>query len=119
MRLAQKSKFLSEVDNSLPPGPCISRRPAGRLLNRIVWVTHPDMEYKGFVVTAFERAPNKWRARIQRRDGKPLWTSRRKKLKEFVTGLDTKSPTASLLLAIQAIDAGTFSRNNKTAATQD
>jgi hypothetical protein len=77
------------------------------------------MEYRRYVVTAFEREPNKWRARIRRRDGKPLWISHRSKLMEFVTGADTKSPAASLLLAIRAIDAGTFSRKDKTAATQE
>jgi hypothetical protein len=77
------------------------------------------MEYKRYVVTAFEREPGKWRGRIRRSDGKPLWTRYRKRLMEFVTGSDTKSPAASLLLAIRAIDAGTFSRNNKTAATQE
>ena len=33
------------------------------------------MEYKQFIVKAFEQKPGKWRARIKRSDGRPLIVS--------------------------------------------
>ena len=67
------------------------------------------MEYKHFVVRAFEREPGKWRAKILRPDGEPLIKGR-KRIVQFVTGLDRKTPSAALLAALEAIDAGAFSR---------
>jgi hypothetical protein len=66
------------------------------------------MEYLGFVVEAFEQGPGKWRAKILRSSGKPLITGR-KKIWQFVTGVDATTASAALLMALEAIDAGTFS----------
>lgn len=67
------------------------------------------MEYQGFVVDAFERDPGKWRAKISRSSGKPVITGR-KRIWRFVTGVDAASAPAALLMALEAIDAGAFSR---------
>jgi hypothetical protein len=67
------------------------------------------MEYQGFVVDAFERDPGKWRAKISRSSGKPVITGR-KRIWKFVTGVDAATAPAALLMALEAIDAGAFSR---------
>ena len=67
------------------------------------------MEYKQFVVRAFEREPGKWRAKILRPDGESLIKGR-KRIVQFVTGLDRTTPSAALIAALEAIDAGAFSR---------
>ena len=69
------------------------------------------MEYEHFSVMAFERQPNKWRARIRRSDGMPIVIKGLKKLGEFVTGIDCETAQAALMMAIAAIDAGTFRRS--------
>jgi len=69
------------------------------------------MEYQQFSVTAFERQPHKWRARIRRLDGMPVLIQGLSKLDQFVTGIDGETAQAALLAAIAAIDAGTFLRN--------
>jgi hypothetical protein len=66
------------------------------------------MEYQGFVVEAFEQEPGKWRAKILRSSGKPLITGR-KRIWQFVTGIDATTAPAALLMALEAIDAETFS----------
>jgi hypothetical protein len=66
------------------------------------------MEYQGFVVEAFEREPGRWRAKISRSSRKPLITGR-KKIWQFVTGADATTASDALLMALEAIDAGTFS----------
>jgi hypothetical protein len=66
------------------------------------------MEYLGFVVEAFEQGPGKWRAKILRSSGKPLITGRRR-IWQFVTGVDATTAPAALLMALDAIEAGTFS----------
>ena len=66
------------------------------------------MEYQGFVVEAFEQKPGKWRAKILRSSGKPLITGR-KRIWQFVTGIDAMTAPAALLMALEAIDAETFS----------
>jgi hypothetical protein len=68
------------------------------------------MEYKQFVIAAFEREPGKWRGRIRRANGKPLITFGRRKLDEFITGLDAPRAAAAMSMAIAAIDASSFSR---------
>jgi hypothetical protein len=68
------------------------------------------MEYKHFVVRTFEREPGKWRAKILRYIGKPLFTGR-KSVVHYVTGVDRTTPSAALLVALEAIDAGAFSRS--------
>jgi hypothetical protein len=67
------------------------------------------MEYEGFVVDAFERDPGKWRAELSRSSGRPLITGR-KRIWRFVTGVDATTASTALLLALAAIDAGTFTR---------
>jgi hypothetical protein len=69
------------------------------------------VEYKEFIVKAFEQKPGKWRARVKRSDGKPLMVSGggRVKVDEFLTGSDSLTPADALLKAIAAIDAGAFS----------
>jgi len=66
------------------------------------------MEYHGFVVDAFERDSGKWRAKLSRSSGRPLITGR-KRIWQFVTGVDAATAPAALLMALEAIDAGTFS----------
>jgi len=67
------------------------------------------MEYKRFIVQAFEREPGKWRARVQRADRKLLWKGRAK-IAEFVTAVDVTTPERALQMALAAIDRGAFSR---------
>jgi hypothetical protein len=68
------------------------------------------MDYRQFVVEAFEREPGKWRARIQRASGKPVKVVGRKKLDQFVTGLNARTAEAALMMALAVIDAGSLSR---------
>jgi hypothetical protein len=67
------------------------------------------LEYKQFIIHAFEREFGKWRARIWRLNGAPIAMTGRTKLRRFVTGLDAKTAPAAILMAMAAIDAGTFS----------
>ena len=67
------------------------------------------MEYKQFIVRAFEKEPGKWRAKILRLAGKPLITGR-KRIAQYTTGLDRTTASDALLAALEAIDAGAFSR---------
>jgi hypothetical protein len=75
------------------------------------------VEYKHFLLRAFQRAPGKWRASVKRIDGKPLMLvgSERAKLDNFVTGIDSLTPKDALLLGIAAIEAGAFSRRSGRA----
>lgn len=68
------------------------------------------MDYKRFIIEAFERKPGRWRAHISRRSGKPLIATRRAKLQVFVTGADSESASEAMILAMAAIDAGKFVR---------
>jgi hypothetical protein len=74
------------------------------------------MEYKAFVVRAFEREPGKWRASVRRPNGRPLRASSRRKLDEFVTAFDAPNASAAMLMAMTAIDSGVFSRRAAPAA---
>lgn len=69
------------------------------------------MEYKQFVINAFEQESGRWRARVQRANGKPLKATGRTRLEQFVTGIDAASPDAAMVMAMEAIDAGSFSRH--------
>jgi hypothetical protein len=69
------------------------------------------MEYKQFIVKVFEREPGKWRASVQRADGKPLIIAKRKRILKFVTGIDATTAGAAMQLALVAIDQGAFSRD--------
>jgi hypothetical protein len=75
------------------------------------------MEYKQFIVRAYEREPGKWRASVERADGNAIMAmTNRRKLAKFVTGLDAKSAQAAMQMAIAAVDAGAFlkaSRNGR------
>jgi len=64
------------------------------------------VEYKRFIVRAFEQDSGKWRARIWRVDGAPIALAGRKKLRFFVTGIDANTAPDALLMAMAAIDAG-------------
>jgi hypothetical protein len=67
------------------------------------------MEYKQFIVQAFEHQPEKWRASVERVDRKALMAmTNRRKLFKFITGVDAQSAQDAILMAITAIDAGTF-----------
>ena len=68
------------------------------------------MEYKRFLITTFEQQPGRWRASVRRANGKPLMASGRAKLEQFITGLDAASADAAMMMAMEAIDAGSFSR---------
>ncbi len=69
------------------------------------------MQYKGLDITAFEREPGKWRARIVRANGRPLKANDRQLL-ESVTSANLSSPVDALTLAMEAVDvAGLFFRN--------
>lgn len=75
------------------------------------------MEYKRYLLRAFQREPGKWRASVKRIDGKPLMLvgSERVKLAQFITGVDSSTPKDALLRAIAAIEAGAFSRRSDRA----
>jgi hypothetical protein len=63
------------------------------------------MEYKQFIVQAFEREPG---------NGKAIMiTTNRRQLAKFVTGVDAKSAQAAILMAMAAIDAGAFSKASR------
>jgi len=68
------------------------------------------MEYKQFLITTFEQQPGKWRASVRRANGKPLMATGRAKLEQFITGLDADSAHTAMIMAMDAIDAGSFSR---------
>jgi hypothetical protein len=74
------------------------------------------MEYKQFVVQAFEREPGKWRASVERADGKAIMAmTNRRTLDKFVTGVDVKSAQVAILMAMAAIDAGAFLKASSKA----
>jgi hypothetical protein len=71
------------------------------------------MEYKQFVVKAFEREPGKWRASVERANGKALLKAlarRRRALDKFITCMDATAAEAAMQMAMAAIDANAFSR---------
>ena len=71
------------------------------------------MEYKRFVVKAFEREPGKWRASVERVSGKALLKAiarRRRALDKFITSMDATAAEAAMQMAMAAIDANAFSR---------
>jgi hypothetical protein len=76
------------------------------------------VEYKQYIVKAFERAPGKWRANVKRSDGKPLMVPSRSKLAEFVTGVDSSMAKDALMKAFAAIDAGAFSSRRTALKTR-
>ncbi len=73
------------------------------------------VEYKQFTISAYQREPGKWRARVRRTSGRPL-ISGRMKLLEFLTAKDSASEADAMSMAIEAIDAGAFSRATKRSS---
>lgn len=67
------------------------------------------MIYKRFIIDAFEQEPGRWRACVRRANGRPLKATGRTRLERFVTA-DAASPNAAMIMAMAAIDAGSFSR---------
>ena len=69
------------------------------------------MEYKHFIVNAFQQRPGKWRAGVKRSDGTPLVVVGPHKLKiaQSVTHVDSLRAEDAVSMAIEAIDAGAFS----------
>jgi hypothetical protein len=75
------------------------------------------MEYKQFIVRAFEHKPEKWRASVERVDRKALMVmTKRRKLFKFITGVDAQSAQDAILMAIAAIDVGTFAKHLESDA---
>jgi hypothetical protein len=71
------------------------------------------VKYMQFVVWAFQREPGKWRASVERANGKALLRARsrrRKAFNKFITGMDATDAEAASRMAIAAIDANAFSR---------
>ncbi len=68
------------------------------------------MDYKQFVIQAFETEFGTWRSRIWRANGRSLRATGRRKPREFITGVDAPTAVAAILMAMTVIDAGTFSR---------
>jgi hypothetical protein len=72
------------------------------------------MEYKQFIVRVFQHKPEKWRASVERVDGRALMAmTNRQKLFKFITGADARSAQAAMLMALPAIDAGAFSEHSE------
>lgn len=69
------------------------------------------MEYKRFLISAFEQAPGRWRASVRRANGKPLRASGRTRLEQFITDADAATAHAAIIMAMEAIDIGMFSRS--------
>ena len=69
------------------------------------------MDYKHFVVIAFQQSPGKWRASVKRSDGTPLAVVGPQKVQitQSVTPIDSLTAEEALRRAIEAIDAGAFS----------
>lgn len=68
------------------------------------------MEYKHFIVNAFQQRPGKWRAGVKRSDGTPLVVVGPHKLKiaQSVTPRKLINGGGRRAYAIEAIDAGAF-----------
>lgn len=67
------------------------------------------MNHKGFSISAFEQEPGKWRARISRASGR-RFSSAGRKLRGYLISDDQSSASAAVKMAMDAIDAGYFSR---------
>jgi hypothetical protein len=62
------------------------------------------MNYKGFLIEAFEQRPSKWRARIGRARGRPLISTNRR-IREIIISVDQPSAAAALMAAMDAVDS--------------
>ena len=69
------------------------------------------MEYRHFILNAFQQRSGKWRASVERSDGTPLAVvgSQKVKIAQSVTHIDSLTAEEALRMAIEAIDAGAFS----------
>jgi hypothetical protein len=67
------------------------------------------VQYKRFTISAYEREPGKWRARVRRTSGRALIAGRTK-FRVFETAIDSASEADAMAMAIESIDAGAFSR---------
>jgi hypothetical protein len=69
------------------------------------------MEYKHFVLNAFQQRPGKWRASVKRSDGTPLAEvgPHKMRIAQSITHVDSLTAEDAFGLAIEAIDAGAFS----------
>jgi len=79
------------------------------------------MEYKHFVLSAFQHKPGQWRASVKRSDGMPLVVlgPHRLEISESTTHLDSLTAKEALRVAIAAIDAGAFSRQGSPASRSE
>lgn len=79
------------------------------------------MEYKHFVVKAFQQEPGKWRASIKRSDGTPLVvvSPHRVKIAQTVTHVDSLTAEEAVSMAMEAIDAGAFSSRTTLARSPE
>jgi hypothetical protein len=68
------------------------------------------MEYKHFIVNAFQQRPAKWRASVKRIDGTPLVVvgPHGVKIAQSITHVDSLSAEDAVRMVIEAIDAGAF-----------
>jgi hypothetical protein len=66
------------------------------------------MQYKRFLIKAFQPEDGKWRARITRAHGRPL-KSTDPKCREYTTSVDCSLAAEALTIGIETIDAGCFS----------
>jgi hypothetical protein len=75
------------------------------------------MEYKRFIVDAFQQRPGKWRASVKRSDGTPLAElgPHKVRIAQSITHIDSLTAEDALRMAKEAIDAGAFS-NGATQA---
>jgi hypothetical protein len=73
------------------------------------------VQYKQFTIRAYEREPGKWRARVRRTNGKALMGGRGKLL-EFVAATDSLSEADAMSMAVEAIEAGAFSRTTERSS---
>jgi hypothetical protein len=79
------------------------------------------VEYKHFVLSAFQHKPGQWRASVKRSDGMPLAVvgPHRLEISESTTHLDSLTANEALRMAIVAIDAGAFSHQASPASTSE
>jgi hypothetical protein len=68
------------------------------------------MQYKTFLIEAFQPEDGKWRARIIRAHRRPLKSADPKR-REFITSVDCSSAVEALTMAMETVDAGCFSGN--------
>jgi hypothetical protein len=72
------------------------------------------MEYRQFVISAFERVPSKWRARVSRIDGKLFRANGHFWTKNSETDSDAATAADALLMALATLDRGLISPAEKT-----